>query len=87
MRVRIDRDGYFPLVATVCGYVVASAEVVEVYLQGTRSEPRGAFRLRPAGEWFEAFRGRRLVTGPGRPWWIFGWNQLGIDARWATAQP
>ena len=76
-----------PLVASVCGYVVAGAEIVFVTLEGTRKEPESTLILRPAGEWFEIFRGRRFSTGRGRPWSIVGWSRYGPDPGWKTRQP
>ena len=65
LRVRIERHGAFPLVATVGGFVVAGANIEYV---GTD----GRLDLAEAGDWFEPLRERRLVTGPGRDWWIRG---------------
>ena len=91
LRIRIDQaGGWFPLVATVSGYVVAGADLLEVSIEGTRAEPESTLALKEPGAWFETFRGRRLPTGRGRPWRILGWNQHGIDRTWPTpvrAQP
>jgi hypothetical protein len=65
LRSRIERHGHVPAVATVGGFVTIGAEIVE-----TRGDGAGAYALivRGPGSWFDAFRGHRLPTGPGRPW-------------------
>lgn len=67
---RVREHGYLPFVATVSGYVALGAEIVAV--GGRRGVTR--FELRQPGEWFELLRGRRLPSGPGRPWVIRGWQ-------------
>jgi hypothetical protein len=79
----IERHGYVPLVATICGFVAAGAEIV-----GVTSDPDGTptfrdpliarFDLRGAGDWFDVFEHHRLDTGPGRAWSILG---LGFGRR------
>jgi hypothetical protein len=73
----IDHIGHFPSVATVSGFIALGANIV-----GVREDPTRpgypAFRVRhpttlslaEPGGWFDDFRGRRLPTGPGRPWTI-----------------
>lgn len=87
LMVLIDHQGTFPLVATVCGYVVIGAEIEDIRIRRLRPEPRADLVLREAGEWFETFSGHRLPTGRGRPWSILGWNQYGPDRGWKTRQP
>jgi hypothetical protein len=57
---QIKRDGALPFVATVAGVVVVGGDLV-----GRRP---GGLRLARPGAWFDQIRGRRFVTGPGRPW-------------------
>ena len=64
VRIRVTEDGHLPLVATVAGFVVAGAEI----LQALRARDGYHLVLREPGPWFETFRGRRFATGPGRPW-------------------
>ncbi|NYD40334.1 hypothetical protein [Nocardioides panaciterrulae] len=64
-------QGSIPLVATVCGFVVLGAQI-----QRLRGEVGGRtyrMELGDAGEWFAAFRGRRLLCGPGRDFVFRGW--------------
>lgn len=64
IRMRAERDGHVPFVATVGSFVALGADITGVDL-----EDRGvAFRLSEPGEWFDAWRGRRLATGAGGPW-------------------
>lgn len=66
----VRSDGYFPLLATVSGYVVDGADIItEPY-----DHPDGGFRLdlRPASDWFEALKDRRWPEGRGGlplHWW------------------
>lgn len=67
---RIREHGFFPFVATVCGYVALGAEIVG----GRVQEGHAVLDLRDPGEWFDELRYRRLPSGPGRPWVIRGWQ-------------
>jgi len=58
---QIKALGGLPFVLTVAGSVVLGAEIV-----GRRAGSE--LRLADPGPWFDQFRGRRLSTGPGRPW-------------------
>lgn len=73
--VRLVRtNGQAPLVATTGGFVTGGAGIVAIHGEGRVRGPRDTCRLdlvEPAA-WFEAFRDRRLPTGPGRPWWLHG---------------
>jgi hypothetical protein len=68
--VGAQRRGFVPLVATLGGFVTLGAEILDVQPEpgSTNLRPSRRLTLRPAGEWFEAYRERRLPTGPGRPW-------------------
>jgi hypothetical protein len=77
MRVRIERHGSFPLVATIGGYVVHGADILDATTAGT-------LRLAERGPWFAPLLGRRLPTGPGRPWWIRGLDRP-VVSRGASA--
>lgn len=71
LRTRIQRHGYFPFAATVCGFVTAGADLMDV------AEGAGATRclsLSSPGRWFESLTGHRIEAGPGRPWVIRGWQ-------------
>jgi hypothetical protein len=65
LKLRVERDGYFPFLATVAGFVVAGADIVG--LEPWRPEGT-AFCLREPSPWFEAFRHRRLPVTKGGPW-------------------
>ena len=69
LAVSVDLNGSLPYVATVCGFVVLGAEIT-----GVRSGVPGHFSLEltEPGAWFEAWRGRRWPTGPGREWSLLG---------------
>lgn len=64
VRVRVAQHGHVPLVATVGGFVVTGANILEVL----GSSDGYHLVLREPGPWFETFRARRFPTGPGRPW-------------------
>jgi len=72
-------DG-LPWVATLCGWVVLGAEAQGIRgqgikrqgIQGEEAPGRRSFDLRPPGDWFGAFEGRRLPTSRGgRPWYLW----------------
>lgn len=77
----VGQHGLLPFVATVTGFVALGAEIVDVTTtvrttRATTGSPRQVTTLdleRP-GAWFEHLRGRRLPSGPGRPWVIRGWQ-------------
>ena len=71
IRHSISTVGYYPFVATVSGFVVQGAEVIDVELHPHGIQVRTSFVTRPAGEWYDAFRGKRFSTGPGGPWLIW----------------
>ena len=59
--------GFYPLVATVSGYVVAGADIVEPCTDG-----RGRLVLAEPGAWFDELRERRWFRGRGGApldWW------------------
>jgi hypothetical protein len=60
-----------PLVATVAGFVLGGAEVVD----GRHRAEATTFELGEPGEWFDAFRGTRVPAGPGEPllFWRCDW--------------
>ena len=77
-------DG-LPWVATLCGWVVLGGEaqgirgqgttrqrITRQGIQGDEAPGRRSFDLRPPGDWFGAFEGRRLPTSRGgRPWYLW----------------
>ena len=67
LRSRIEASGSLPFVATVCGFVALGAD-----LTGLVATAHGSYLLEldEPGAWFEPLRGRRIPTGPGRPWVI-----------------
>ncbi|HET7070869.1 MAG TPA: hypothetical protein VFI40_08600 [Nocardioides sp.] len=68
LEVHLRIAGRLPWVATLHGFVVHGAELV-----GFETDPDGVgrFRLEAPGEWFAAWRDRRLPGTPGgRPWVI-----------------
>jgi hypothetical protein len=65
LKLRVERDGYFPFLATVAGFVVVGADIVGV----EPVRPQGtALCLREPSPWFEAFRHARLPVTKGGPW-------------------
>jgi hypothetical protein len=64
-------QGYFPFLATVGGIVALGAEITGSESAGRRGgrDARHAFILRPAGPWFDQWRGVRLATGRGGGAW------------------
>ena len=72
-----ERDGYYPFVATVGGFVALGANIVAADLDPSRPGHRPTRVAEPtvltfeeAGAWFDNFRGHRFPTGPGRAWRI-----------------
>ena len=63
--------GYLPFLATVGGIVALGAEITGSESAGRRDgrDARHAFTLRPAGPWFDQWRGVRLPTGQGGGAW------------------
>lgn len=68
IKVRAERDGFLPFIATVCGFVVLGADLV-----AARRTPddKTVLDLRPPGGWFAPLRHTRFVTGPGGPWTLW----------------
>ena len=65
----IERHGFLPLVVTVGGFVVATAEITDVV--GTSR--CYTLVLREAGEWAAAFHRRRHLVRHGCPWLLQEW--------------
>jgi hypothetical protein len=65
LRLRVERDGYFPFLAAVAGFVVVGADIVG--LEPARPEGT-AFCLREPSTWFEVLRHARLPVTKGGPW-------------------
>jgi len=63
--------GSVPFVATLCGFVVFGADLRR--LMGERGGRTYRMEVEAPGDWFEAFRGRRLHYGPGRDFVLRGW--------------
>lgn len=63
--------GHLPFLATVGGIVALGAEITGTESAGRRDglDARHAFLLRPAGSWFDPWRGVRLATGQGGGAW------------------
>ena len=61
MQLQIEANGSLPMVATIAGFVVFGADVVELrgFSELVLTEP---------GAWFDSWARSRLSTGPGRPW-------------------
>jgi hypothetical protein len=76
--VRIERWGSVPLVATIGGYPTMCADIVGVdvdpghVLRGSLVRQPRRLVLAEASAWCDAVRGRRVLSGPGREWWIRG---------------
>ena len=74
IRHGISRNGCYPAVITVSGFVAAVGEVTGVQLlQGRRTE----LWLRPAGTWQLQLHGHRLDVRNGGPWTI--WTTLPLS--------
>lgn len=77
IRVRVDRDGFMPFVATVCGFVVLGANLVDARpdqrpdVEANSTDERTVLDVEPPGAWFDTFRASRFVTGPGSPWTLW----------------
>ena len=69
--MRVERDGPFPFVATVAGFVAFGGSI-----EALSSDGAGGVRLHlgPPGQWFSGMARAALVTGPGRDWIIRGWS-------------
>lgn len=85
IRLRVERDGFMPLVATVCGFVVLGADLVaacpdDERLDAHLSDERSTVDLEPPGRWFEPMRAARFVTGPGSPWSL--WSRARGQRTW-----
>lgn len=84
MRRVVETQGFLPLVATVCGFVAVGANITAVW-PGRSSSPEGSsgqgstLDLDEPGEWFEQFRNRRLVTGPGSAWLLWRPRQAALQ--------
>lgn len=68
VHARVERDGSMPFLATVSGFVVLGADIIGFDPAGGTTpsgRPGCAFRLRPAGEWFDGLLGRMLDSGVG----------------------
>lgn len=71
LTVHLGVRGPIPFVATVCGFVVLGGDLRRM----VRESGGGPYRmeLEAPGEWFSAFRNRRLHFGPGRDFVLRGW--------------
>lgn len=68
IKLRVERDGFLPFVATVCGFVVLGADLVAAC---RTPDDRTVLDLRPPGAWFAPLQHTRFVTGPGGPWTLW----------------
>lgn len=91
----LEDCGPMPVVVTVAGFVLLGAE-----LDGFRREAREPGRapgrdrfslvLREAGDWFEAFAGRRVRSWSGNRWQVVGCGARGQprrDGAWENREP
>jgi hypothetical protein len=67
---RVQRFGPMPFLATLCGYVVLGAEVLDL---APAEGDSTAFTLAEPGAWFARFERGRLLAGAGRSCLIWGW--------------
>lgn len=63
--LRVQRLGRVPFVATVAGFIVLGADIIDL-------EPGCGLTLAPPGAWFEPFESGRLPMGRGQSWVING---------------
>jgi hypothetical protein len=68
IKSRVQRDGFFPFLATVAGFVVVGADIVG--LEPARPEGT-AFLLGEPSAWFDTFRHARLPVTNGGPWQLW----------------
>ena len=71
MRRVVEAQGFLPLVATVSGFVASGADITAVWPGSSGSCRSSTLDLGEPGAWFEQFRNRRLVTGPGSAWLLW----------------
>ena len=75
LQARIGRaGGRFPVVATVCGFVVHGADLTDVVVRGTETGYVYDLQLVDPGPWFDRLLDRRVPSTPGRAWSIRGWE-------------
>ena len=80
MRRVVEAQGFLPLVATVCGFVASGADITAVWPGASGSGQGSTLDLEEPGTWFEEFRNRRFVTGPGSAWLL-------LRPRMTSAEP
>lgn len=68
IKLRVERDGFLPFLATVCGFVVLGADLVAAL---RAPDDRTVLDLRQPGAWFTPLQHTRFVTGPGGPWTLW----------------
>ncbi|WP_181313108.1 hypothetical protein [Nocardioides campestrisoli] len=75
----VQRQGFVPFVATTGGFVLLGGDLVAARAaEPGRSSSATMLALADPGDWFDAWRRGRLLTGPGGPWqmWPAGLWQL-----------
>jgi hypothetical protein len=72
VRGRLEANGTLPLVATVCGYPVLTAQLVDLMSVSPRRIRLELAEPDPSATWVGLLRGRRLLTGPGPSWLLLG---------------
>jgi hypothetical protein len=69
---RIKQHGAVPLVATLCGFVVHGAEIVDARVADAEQRPC-QLTLRRPGLWFDEVRNHRFTSPAGASWTLRGW--------------
>jgi len=72
VRARLEDHGTLPLVATICGYPVLLAELVDLVSVGPGRVRLAMVPPDPFAAWLDPLRSRRLVTSPGPSWLLLG---------------
>ena len=83
MRIRLvvprEKWGVVPVVATIAGHVLVTAEFVDCRAAGGGRRSASAPLLTEAGDWQRAFTQRVLPTPPGNSW--IHWMPAGVRSR------
>lgn len=72
VRARLEDHGTLPVVATICGYPVLLAELVDLASVGPGRVRLALVPPDPLAAWLAPLRSRRLVTSPGPTWLLLG---------------
>jgi hypothetical protein len=74
VRLRIQEHGPLPFVVTVCGYPVLLAELTDLPPIAPGRVRAELAELERRRLWPALVRAHRLITSPGPPWLLLGWQ-------------